>query len=147
MGLEEPHATPGAPLAPRAVSGPPSVLVRFRGKLHRGDSTPAGFLIKDPREPHGRRPALSSRAFCAVFTLHPRDDSFLYLRAQPLQYTVLKLHPRTQPLQPKLHPRTRSLHYSVLLNLHHRAESLQDSPPPVSQSRKNQAPTGSPSVC
>ena len=40
-GLEEPPTARGVPLAHVAKSSPPSVLVKLRESLHRGNSTPA----------------------------------------------------------------------------------------------------------
>ena len=47
MGLEEPPTAHGVPLSSMAKSSPLSALVRFQESLHRGNSSSAGFFIKD----------------------------------------------------------------------------------------------------
>ena len=51
-GLEEPPTACGVPLASRAKSSPPSVLVRLQENLHRGNSTPVESLLRTLKTPH-----------------------------------------------------------------------------------------------
>ena len=51
MGLEEPPTAHGVPLSSMAKSSPLSALVRFQESLHRGNSSSAGFFIKDLQKP------------------------------------------------------------------------------------------------
>ena len=70
MGLEETPTAHGVPLSSIAKSRPPSVLVKLHESLHRGNSTPAGFFIKDLQNtPEALGPSLQGGDFCSVHNL------------------------------------------------------------------------------
>ena len=86
-----------------AKSSPQSVLVRLQESLHRVNSTPTRFLIKNIQKPQQAPGPPLQEGFCVfvfpVFTVHPYDRIFLNLRTQPLYTVLLNLQHRTQPLQ------------------------------------------------
>ena len=110
-GLEEPPTTCGGPLSSLAKSSPLSVLVKLQKSLHRGNSTPAESLLRTRKTPRRSQAHHFKEGIFVEFTAHPEDYTFLNLRTQNLQYTVLDLHHKTQPLQ---YP---SAQISPLLNL------------------------------
>ena len=99
-----------------AKSSPPSVLVRLQESLHRVNSTPARFLVKNIQKPQqAPGPPLQEGFYVfvfPVFTVHPYDRIFLNLRTQPLYTVLLNLQHRTQPLQYSVLHRTQPLQYT-----------------------------------
>ena len=111
MVLEGSPTAFGVPLWFTAKSSPLSVLVKLQKSLHRGNSTPAEFLLRTCKTPHRSQAHHFKEGTFVAFTAHPEDYTFLNLRTQNLQCTVLNLHHKTQPLQ---YP---SAQISPLLNL------------------------------
>lgn len=52
-GLEELPTTCGVPLCSMAKSSPPFVFVGLQESLHKGNPTPAGFLLRTRKSPTG----------------------------------------------------------------------------------------------
>ena len=90
------------PLSSLAKSSPLSVLVKLQKRLHRGNSTPAESLLRTRKTPRRSQAHHFKEGIFVTFTAHPEDYTFLNLRTQNLQYTVLNLHHKTQPLQSPL---------------------------------------------
>ena len=83
--------------------------------LHRGNSTPAGLLLKTHKTPHRcQGHTFKEGTFFAAFTAHPHDYTFWRLRAQFLQYT----HQMAQPLQYNVLHRTQPLQYTQHKSAH-----------------------------
>ena len=98
-GLEDPPTTCGVPLSSLAKSSPLSVLVKLQKSLHRGNSTPAEFLLRTRKTPRRYQAHHFKERIFVAFTAQSEDYTFLNLRTQNWQYTVLNLHHETQPLQ------------------------------------------------
>ena len=95
MGKEEPPTTCGVPLSPKAKSSPQSVLVRLQESLHRGSSTPARIIIKDPQNLLQVLGPTPSRLRHSQATLHDSRCSHTLLNLQENQWVVA--HHTTQP--------------------------------------------------
>ena len=66
-GLEETPTACGMPLSFIAKCSPPSVLVKLQENLHKGNSTPLGFFIKDLKTPlEVLGPPLRGGDFCGI---------------------------------------------------------------------------------
>ena len=70
------------PLSSLAKSSPLSVLVKLQKSLHRGNSTPAEFLLRTRKTPHRYQAHHFKEWIFVAFTAQPEDYTFLNLRTQ-----------------------------------------------------------------
>ena len=99
MGLEEPPTAHGVPLSSMAKSSPLSALVRFQESLHRGNSSSAGFFIKDLQKPPQAWVHHFKEGIFVAFTAHPQDCKCFHIVINLQKNQGLVAHHRTQPSQ------------------------------------------------
>ena len=84
-GLEEPPTTCGGPLSSLAKSSPLSVLVKLQKSLHRGNSTPAEFLLRTRKTPRRSQAHHFKGDFCGI---HSPPRRLHFSKSEDTEFTV-----------------------------------------------------------